>query len=99
MKRFAFPTVVFLILGACGDATGRQVLGPESAAGRYDLVSLDGTPLPTVVAQVLANTIEVTAGHYQLDSDGTCSTSTTARATTLRRSGQIRICGHHSWNG
>ena len=81
MRRFVFLVVVCLAFGGCSDSTG-----PESVAGRYTLVSIDGIPLPYVLED-LDEKIEITAGHFQLDSDGTCSFSTTVRTTT--DSGQV----------
>ena len=77
MRRFACLTIAFLALAACGDSTG-----PESVAGRYNLVSVNGMPLPVVVVQVLDNKFELTAGHIQLNADLTCSVSITAEVTT-----------------
>ena len=76
MRRFVCLAVVCLAFAACGDSTG-----PESVAGRYALVSVNGTPLPFVLVQVLENKFEITAGHIQLNSDGTCSAAVTFRTT------------------
>ena len=46
MRRFVFLAVVCLAFPECGDSTG-----PESVAGRYSLVSVDGEPLPFVMQQ------------------------------------------------
>ena len=42
---------------------------------------MDGTPLPDVIVQVLADKIEIIAGHIQLNLDGTCTVSATSRDT------------------
>ncbi len=76
MKRLVYLASVCLTFVACGDSTG-----PGSVAGRYALVSLNGAPLPAVFFQVLENKVEITAGHIQLNRDGTCSASATFQST------------------
>ena len=76
MRRFVCLAVVCLAFAACGDATG-----PESVAGRYALISMNGTPLPFLVVQVLEEKVEVAAGHIQLNADGTCTAAFTFRVT------------------
>ena len=78
MRRFVFLAVVCVAFVACGDSLSPE----ESAAGRYALVSINGTPLPFLFFQLLENKLEFTAGHIQLNSDLTCTTSFTVQATT-----------------
>ena len=68
MSRFVFLAVVCLAFAACGDSTS-----PESVAGRYSLVSVNGDPVPFVIVQVEVDRFELSAGHIQLNADGTCS--------------------------
>jgi hypothetical protein len=64
--------VTLLCMVGCGDSTG-----PDAIAGRYNLRSVNGEALPVVLIQVLDVTIEITDGHVQLSSSGTCSSSFT----------------------
>ena len=78
MKLFVCLASACLTFLACGDSTG-----PGSVAGRYALVSLNGAPLPAVFFQVLESKVEITAGHIQLNGDGTCSASATFQSTVV----------------
>jgi uncharacterized lipoprotein YbaY len=77
MKRCSCLAIASLALAACSDS-----MGPESAVGRYELVSIDGEPLPYVLSEVFDDKIEITAGHMQLNADLTCSGSLTIENTT-----------------
>ena len=76
MRRFVYLVIASQALAACSDSTG-----PESSVGRYDLVSIQGTPLPFVLSEVFEDKIEITAGHMQLNADLTCSGSLTIQNT------------------
>ena len=77
MIRRAF--LVFLVFGvtACGDDS----TGPESGAGTYTLLSVDGDALPWVLLQILGDKVEITAGSMVLNQDLTCSSSITSSVT------------------
>ena len=77
LRRSVCMAIASLALAACSDSTG-----PESVAGRYELVSINGDPLPFVFFQRFEEKIEFTAGHIQLNSDLTCNRSFTIRTTT-----------------
>jgi hypothetical protein len=78
MRRVALmlAMVVPLALGACGDSTG-----PGDVAGIYTLSSINGDPVPVVVA-FGPPLEEVTQGIVRLNANGTFSASHTLRVTS-----------------
>ena len=76
MIRRTLLVLLVLGLGACGDSTA-----PTRVVGRYTLQTIDGNPLPFVFVQVGADKTELTAGHFNLNEDLTCSNNTTLETT------------------
>jgi Lipocalin-like domain len=78
MRRVAFvlAMVLPLTLGGCGDSTG-----PGGVAGTYSLRSINGDPLPAVIAEGTGFREEATAGFIRLNSGGTFTASNTSRIT------------------
>lgn len=73
------PAVMLLALAGCdSDSTGPDA---NAHVGTYTLVTVNGSPLPFVVVQVLNDKIEVTKGSVTLNADGTYSDRVTLRAT------------------
>ena len=75
MNRLGFLTIVStsLLLVACGDA-----FSPGSVSGTYQLVSVDGNPLPyleTFIVDELAAGMTINAASVTLNDDRTYSTS------------------------
>lgn len=62
---------------ACSDSTSPE----PTPVGTYALVTVDGDPIPFVVAQTGSDKLELTDGRLTLNGDGTCSVSITARRT------------------
>ena len=76
MRKFLFVAVAGLAL-ACGDD------GPTGPAvtARYDLVRLNGFPLPYIRLQTSTQKEEVLSGQILLKEDGSYSDKTTFRST------------------
>lgn len=76
MRRVALvlATVLPLALAGCGDSTGPGI------AGTYDLRSLNGDPVPILVASGPPRQ-EITEGFVRLNSNGTFSASHTLLIT------------------
>ena len=68
---------LFFVLAACGSSTE-----PEPIWGTYDLQSVAGQPLPSVLTQEGTSSIEASAGQMWLNSDMTFSQSLTFRYTS-----------------
>ena len=67
----------FLIAG-CGDSNAPDT----SHVGRYELVSIDGDPVPVAVVDVPGYTLEVTGGSLTLNANNSFVESVTAIETT-----------------
>jgi ABC-type phosphate transport system substrate-binding protein len=72
-----YVLVLLLALAACSDSMSPE----ESLIGRYALVTVNGSGLPYVELQQGSYKLELTAGHVQVNTDHTCSTSLTYRET------------------
>ena len=71
-----FP-LLLVLAAACSSSTE-----PDPIPGLYSLQSINGDPLPFVLVQLPDLGVVITAGHIQLNHDGTCSSS-----VTLQQSG------------
>jgi len=81
MKRFVAACVVLLAI-ACGDSTSPSA----SVAGTWTLQTVNGAPLPFVIAQVGADKIELTSDVITANSNGSFTQMTTVKTT---ESGQV----------
>lgn len=72
--------VLFAFVAACGE--DKTVTGPASVAGSYHLDTVNGAPLPAVVAQLGTSKVEVTQGTLSLNSDDTFSGNLETRTTS-----------------
>ncbi len=84
------------LLTGCGDATGS-----EAIAANYTLQTINGQNLPFVLAQVVVDKVEVTAGSVRLNSDNTFSTSVTVATTEsgATTSETTTVTGTYTLNG
>jgi hypothetical protein len=97
MPRSLAAFALIMALTSCSDATG-----PDSVAGVYALVSVDGKPLPYTAMQDASTKVEELSGtiifgadgHFQESAttrftlDGRASTSTSSSTGTFAISGQ-----------
>ncbi len=84
------------LLTGCGDATGS-----EAIASDFTLQTINGQNLPFVLAQVVVDNVEITAGSVRLNSDNTFSTSLTVATTEggATASETTTVTGTYTLNG
>lgn len=90
-------TPILLLLASCSNA-----VGPEAShVGLYSLHTVNGAPLPFIIAQLGDERVEVSAGHIILNVDGTFTDHTTfqiVEAAGARREETVRS-GTYTTNG
>ena len=79
MRRFVFLCASLVLLGCGGDSTGPAA----SAEGTWDLLSVNGDAVPSVVDAIPAQgyTLEIVVDEYVLHGDGTYDEFFTTRTT------------------
>ncbi|MEX2154589.1 MAG: hypothetical protein WD825_14705 [Gemmatimonadaceae bacterium] len=79
MRRFALAVALSALAftGSCKESTAP----PRGLAGIYELMTVDGEPLPVVLFDDAEGTEEMLSGHVDLFSNGTFSDITRIRTT------------------
>lgn len=95
---------VLLAWSAAGSACDSSVpedYGERAYAGRYDLVSVEGSPLPYLISRDGSDRLELTGGNVRMRSDHTFSASLAFKVTAsgLFGSSSETESGHYELTG